>query len=88
MLNKNPLNRLCKMRHIKADPYFSGFSWEELISLTIKPPYIPKLNKEEKEEPPIPYINYLKKQKEWKPPKNAFVSKSEQIEFDEWFKKF
>ena len=42
MLEKNPLNRLAKFDAIRKQLWFNGFDWEELISLNMNPPYIPK----------------------------------------------
>ena len=89
MLNKSPLSRLCKFSHIKTDPWFSSFSWDNLISLIIEPPYLPKLKKEEESKGnPVSYSNYLKTVKEWKPTKEYSIDKKTQIEYDKWFKCF
>jgi hypothetical protein len=61
MLTKNPLSRLCKLAQIKSHSWFVGFSWENLISLDIEVPYIPKItNKEIDESKVMPFSNYIK----------------------------
>jgi hypothetical protein len=61
MLAKNPLTRLCKISHIKANPWFSGFSWENLISLDIPVPYTPKFESKDNEETKLmPYLTRIK----------------------------
>ena len=42
MLEKNPLNRLAKFDAIRKQLWFNGFDWDELITLNMNPPYIPK----------------------------------------------
>ena len=61
MLTKNPLSRLCKFSQIKSHVWFSGFSWENLISLDTEVPHVPKMtNKEIDESKVMPYSNYVK----------------------------
>jgi len=43
MLSKNPLTRTYKFKQIKAHEYFKDFNWENLISMSLKPPYIPTI---------------------------------------------
>ena len=50
MLEKNPLNRITTIDSIKKHIWFNGFNWEELISLNMNPPYLPKIK-------PLPSIN-------------------------------
>jgi hypothetical protein len=61
MLTKNPLSRLCKFSQIKSHTWFNGFSWENLISLDLEVPHVPKIiNKEIDESKVMPYSNYVK----------------------------
>ena len=60
MLFKNPLSRLSKISHIKANPWLQSFSWESLISLVMQSPYIPKLKNKDEESTMIPYVSYIK----------------------------
>lgn len=60
MLNKNPLSRLSKFSHIKSHPWFANFSWDNLISLDVHPPFIPKLKAKDDENNMIPYVSYIK----------------------------
>jgi len=89
MLSKSPMNRLCKFAQIKSDNWFNNYQWDNLISLVVDPPYIPKLKKEEENKTSlIPYVNYLKGTKEWTPSKTYSIDKQSQIEYDKWFKSF
>jgi hypothetical protein len=58
MLNKNPLSRMIKLAQIKNHIWFMDFSWENLISLNLEPPHMPKIPKEGKITP-IAYVNYV-----------------------------
>jgi hypothetical protein len=60
MLTKSPLSRLCKFSHIKANPWFNGFSWENLISLNIEPPFIPKIVTKDDDSKAIAYLSQVK----------------------------
>ena len=86
MLKKSPTNRLWKFEQIKENPYFKDFDWEQLMSLSLKPPYIIKLDEKETEQKSIPYLSYLKTQV-GKPPSKKNAS-SRQIQFEKWVKNF
>jgi hypothetical protein len=90
MLTKNPLSRLCKFSHVKANPWFSGFGWENLISLNIEVPYKPKLESRDIDESKfIPYLTQVKTFKEYVPTsKQQPIDSKKQLEYDEWFKNF
>jgi len=60
MLNKFTISRLCKISHIKAHNWLKNFTWDSLISLDMKPPYIPKFKNQDYESSMIPYVSYLK----------------------------
>jgi cGMP-dependent protein kinase len=86
MLKKSPTNRLWKFEQIKENPYFKDFDWEQLMSLSLKPPYNIKLEEKETEQKSIPYLSYLKTQV-GKPPSKKNAS-SRQIQFEKWVKNF
>ena len=87
MLKKSPTNRLWKFEQIKENPYFKDFDWEQLMSLSLKPPYIVKLDdKNENEQKAIPYLSYLKTQVGKTPSKKN--ASSRQIQFEKWVKSF
>lgn len=88
MLSKSPLNRLCKLSHIKSDIWFKGFTWEKLISLDMEPPYTPKIANKDDDSKSYPYVNYLKNMKEWICPKEVKIEKKLQAEYDLWFTNF
>ena len=50
MLEKNPLKRITTLDSVKKHIWFNGFNWEDLISLNMNPPYVPKIK-------PLPSIN-------------------------------
>jgi hypothetical protein len=61
MLAKNPLSRLCKFSHIKSNAWFAGFSWENLISLDVEVPFMPKIvTKDADESKFVPYLTHIK----------------------------
>ena len=87
MLCKNPMSRLSKLSQIKVNSWFSGFDWESLSSLTMKPDVYPKLKENPLEQNSCikkePYTSYIKN----------IVSSEEEIigvqkKDNEWFKKF
>ncbi len=89
MLTKSTINRMCKISQIKSDLWFVGFSWENLLSLNMEPPYIPKLNYyDDKNVSSVAFVNYLKAMKEWISTKNITIDKKTQLEYDLWYKNF
>lgn len=88
MLTKSPIQRLCKFSQIKNDPWFAGFSWENLLSLNMEPPYVPKISRNELKSTPVAFVNYIKTIKEWVPSKTHNIDKKTQHEYDNWFKNF
>ena len=88
MLTKSTMNRLCNFSSIKAEPWFSSFAWEELISLNLTPPTLPQLAQiDENKISQIPYLNYIKNLKDSFNKENN-SDKKKQIEYDKWFQKF
>ena len=89
MLNKNQAQRFCKLEQIQGHIWFKDFSWDELISLNLKSAFLPNIESDESKCETKPYLDYIKTLKDWEPegglPK---ISKKNQTEFDEWFKKF
>jgi hypothetical protein len=60
MLAKNPLSRLCKFSHIKANVWLANFSWENLISLDMEVPFTPKIINKDFDDKLIPYLTHIK----------------------------
>ena len=87
MLKKCPTNRLWKFEQIKEEPYFKDFNWNQLISLSLPPPYKIKF-KDEKENNNsiIPYLSYLKSKPINKTSKKK--KSNRQINFEKWLKNF
>src|SRR4051812_14260285 len=59
MLCKNPLSRVFKLAQIKNNIWFRNFNWENLISLNLDPPHMPKMPKEDLKKTPISYQSYV-----------------------------
>ena len=89
MLTKNQLSRYSKFEQISSHIWFKDFNWDDLISLNMKPVYIPKIENNESKYERKPYLEYIKSLKDWEVPENqAKLSKKNIAEFDEWLKKF
>ena len=87
MLRKNPTNRLWKFQQIKQDPYFKGFDWNKLISLSLNPPYKIKFKDDKDKIQAIPYLAYLKG-KDVKKIKSKGKKTARSIQFEKWFNEF
>ena len=89
MLNKIVGTRYCKFEQISSHPWFKGFNWNDLISLDMKPNYLPKVEKENINEQEIkPYLDYINSVKEWKYEEKVKINPSNKKEFNDWFKNF
>ena len=89
MLNKNITSRYCKLNQISSHIWFQNFNWDDLISLNMKPAYIPKVDSKEDKYNPRPYINYVQSLKDWEVPENQQPLTQKNIqEFNDWLKKF
>ncbi len=89
MLNKMNGTRYCKFDQISSHPWFKGFNWNDLVSLDMKPSYLPKIeNKNINEKNTQPYINYIESLGEWKLKGKAIITSEDENRFFEWFKKF
>ena len=91
MLEKNESKRLYKLDQIVSHNWFSDFSFDDLLVLNMKPPYIPKMSNNENSCKTKPYLDYIKGLPEWepedgddlKPPSRKNIS-----DFENWHKKF
>lgn len=89
MLVKNPLQRATKFNQIKNHPYFADFNFENLLSFNIKPPHIPKIESKGSEAKPIAFAHYMKTGlTEYKLPNGFKLDKSQQVEYNNWYKNF
>ena len=89
MLSKNQAQRFYKLEQIQSHIWFKDFSWDDLISLNMKPAYIPKIDINENKCEPKPYIDYIKSLKDWEPDnEQKKITKKNIAEFEEWFKNF
>lgn len=87
MLNKNPMSRLYKINQVKAHTWFDDFSWENLNSLNLTPPYMPRVIKEDTSKNK-PFVKHAKSMKEWVPPKDSAIDQKLKEEYDKWHKDF
>ena len=94
MLNKLNGTRYCKFEQISSHPWFKGFNWNNLISLDMKPAYLPKFennkNNNNEGEDVKSYIDYIKSLEDWKDKskKKVTISPEKEKEFNDWFKNF
>ena len=89
MLTKNPINRLSKFSEVKKHIWFNNFNWDDLMTLTMKAPYIPKLNVIKEDDKQILFNEYAKNlpEPEWNN-KHLQITSEVQKEYDNWFNKF
>ena len=89
MLNKNHLSRYSKLGQINSHIWFQNFNWDDLISMNMKPAYMPKIETNENKCETKPYPDYIKTLKDWEPESGQQkLSKKNIAEFEEWLKKF
>ena len=89
MLNKNQTQRCCKLEQIQSHIWFKESSWDDLISLNMKPAFLPNIENNEDKCETKPYLDYIRTLKDWEPENGQQkISKKNIAEFEEWFKKF
>ena len=89
MLTKNPISRMSKLSQIKNHIWFSNFNWDDLMTLNMKAPFIPKLNISEEDDKHIIFDEYANNLPEHEFNNNYLQITSEaQKEYDDWFNKF
>ena len=86
MLKKNPTERLWKFEQINEDPYFIGFEWNKLISLSYPPPYMIKMKEEKETNSSVPYLTYLQNKQGKR--NNKKKKSNRQIKFEKWLNNF
>ena len=67
MLNKNQTQRFCKLEQIQSHIWFKEFSWDDLISLNMKPAFLPNIENNEDKCETKPYLDYIRTLKDWEP---------------------
>ena len=65
MLNKNHLSRYSKLGQINSHIWFQNFNWDDLISMNMKPAFMPKLKNKDLTKNPVPYLDFVKTGNEW-----------------------
>ena len=89
MLNKNHLSRYSKLSQINSHIWFQNFNWDDLISMNMKPAFLPKLKSKELNNKPVPYLDFVKTCPEWEePPDQVLPTEENKKEFKEWLKRF
>ena len=67
MLNKNQSQRLSNFNDISNHNFFKGFNWDDLLSLKMKPPFIPKVDNNEDRCQTRSFLDHVKTLEEWEP---------------------
>ncbi len=89
MLNKNKSSRYYKFEQISNHIWFKDFNWDSLLSLDMKPEYIPLITLKKENYNTKPYIEYIKSLKEWeKTDSKIKITEQDKLEFEEWIKNF
>lgn len=98
MLIKNIGQRLSKISQIKSHPWLKNFSWSNLFSMEMQPPFIPKIKFKDEEYERIPFLTFLKvfyyfffiilKGCKENISETPNVDKKLQKKYDDWFNNF
>jgi hypothetical protein len=89
MLSKNKSTRYCKFEQISNHIWFKDFNWDDLLSLDMKPEYVPSLLHKKDNYNNQPYLDYIKNLKEWeKTDSKLKITEQDKVEFEEWIKNF
>ena len=89
MLNKIIGTRYCKFEQISSHPWFKGFNWNDLISLDMKPSYLPVIEEKNINQKEIkPYLEYINCLREWKENEKVVFTPEQEKDFNKWFKDF
>ena len=79
--------RLNNLTQIKAHPYFKNFSFDQLLSFGLEPPYkskLPEIDTRGTES----YNEHIKTFKKYSSHKDKNIDAKLQKEYDKWFEKF
>jgi cGMP-dependent protein kinase len=87
MLNKNAMMRFSKLAQVKSHVWYKEFNWEDLHSLKMVAPYLPKLE-EDVISDTCQYGEYVKKFPEYVCEKENEITSKQLKEFSEWYNKF
>lgn len=89
MLVKNPVNRLYQLESIKQHAYFKNYSWDKLGLMSLDPPYMPVLKKQQQGGSGIiPYLEYVKGLKDYVPEKKKVIDSAKKKEYEKWHANF
>jgi len=90
MLVKEQNKRLYKLEDIKKHPYFKDFDWEKLLTFSLEPPYLLKIDEDYQKIQTIPYLTYLKNESNNKDKNQAFkrLNSKRENNFKTWLNNF
>lgn len=89
MLCKNLNGRYTKFEEIAGHIWFKDFSFDDLISFNIEPPYIPKVEENEISNSSQHYKDYVKTLEDWEVTDDMpKITKKMEEEFKKWLEKF
>ena len=90
MLNKNKEVRYSKFEQISGHAWFKDFDWDALISLDMRPEYLPRFDsKEDFSSGKKTYKDYIKTAPDWEMPEHKpKITDQYKKEFEEWLNKF
>lgn len=88
MLAKNPTGRMSNINVIKSHQYFEGFSFEDLISFHLDPPYLPRVP-DSSHQKPVPFKNQMEKDVvEFTINSEEDIPEIMHAEFEKWWDEF
>ena len=89
MLNKNKTARYYKYEQISSHLWFKDFDWDALLSLDIKPEYVPQFANKKENYNTKSYIEYIKNLKDWEcSDRKIKISEEDKNVFEAWLKAF
>jgi hypothetical protein len=89
MLLSNPSQRLSNLSKIKKHCWFKNFSWKNLSTLSIAPPYLPVIKtNDELTDNHLLYLDFLKTQKRFCPKEEPKKKIKEALTYDSLLKYF
>jgi hypothetical protein len=89
MLNKNHMSRYSKLGQISSHIWFQNFNWDDLISMNMKPAFLPTIKEHTARYKPMPYTEFVKTCPEWEEPEDQGpVTEEMRVVFKDWLEKF
>ena len=90
MLSKNPIKRLTKIKQIKNHVWFQNINWDELISMNMVPPYIPKqkISNTKDDYKGMEFIEYVKNHYKDYENNEIEITNEEKEKYNKWFENY